>query len=38
MRFDEHFLNGALADAVILDNHFPEQVCCFSRHAHASGG
>ena len=27
MRFDEHFLNGALADAIILDNHFPEQAC-----------
>lgn len=26
MRFDEHFLNGALADAILLDNNFPEEA------------
>lgn len=26
MRFDEHFLQGALADAVLIENHFPEQA------------
>ncbi len=26
MRFDEHFLHGALADAVLIDNHFPQDV------------
>lgn len=26
MRFDEHFLRGALADAVLIDNHFPEEI------------
>jgi len=26
MRFDEHFLRGALADAVLIDNHFPQEA------------
>lgn len=26
MRFDEHFLRGALADAVLIDNHFPQET------------
>jgi UDP-N-acetylmuramoyl-tripeptide--D-alanyl-D-alanine ligase len=26
MRFDEHFLHGALADAVLIDNHFPQDA------------
>ena len=26
MRFDEHFLRGALPDAVLIDNHFPQDT------------
>jgi UDP-N-acetylmuramoyl-tripeptide--D-alanyl-D-alanine ligase len=26
MRFDEHFLRGALPDAVLIDNHFPQEI------------
>ena len=26
MRFDEHFLRGALADAILIDNHFPQEI------------
>jgi UDP-N-acetylmuramoyl-tripeptide--D-alanyl-D-alanine ligase len=26
MRFDEHFLRGALADAVLINNHFPQEI------------